>query len=92
MSVIPPNLNETYRNLTGFKKNLVRFYADRSGVINSNDVLRFSMPKEILDMRSLLHYFEFSSTAAASGTTNSFAGSDSAGSGRRGLNSGSESM
>ena len=69
MSVIPPNLNETYRNLTGFKKNLVRFYADRSGTINANDVLRYTLPKEILDMRTLLHYFEFSSTAAASGTS-----------------------
>ena len=67
-SVIPPNLNETYRNLTGFKKNLIRFYADRSGQINSSDVLRFSIPKEILCMRTLLHYFEFSSTAAATGT------------------------
>ena len=67
-SVIPPNLNETYRNLTGFKKNLIRFYPDRSGAINANDVLRYTLPKEIMCMRTLLHYFEFTSTAAATGT------------------------
>lgn len=68
MSVIPPNLNETFRNLQGFRKSLVRFYPDRSGQINSNDVLRFTFPKEIMLMDTLLHYFEFTSTAAATGT------------------------
>ena len=37
---IPLNLNESFRNLTGFRKNLVRFYADRSGSVNAGDVLR----------------------------------------------------
>ena len=68
MSVIPPNLNETFRNLQGFRKSLVRFYADRSGQINSSDVLRFTFPKEIMLMDTLMHYFEFTSTAAATGT------------------------
>ena len=54
MSVIPPNLNETYRNLLGFKKSLIRFYPDRSGVINANDVLRYTLPK-IAELH--LHYF-----------------------------------
>ncbi len=66
MSVIPPNLNEIYRNLNGYKKNLVRFYADRTGVINANDVLRWTFPKEVMLMESLMHYFEFTSTAAQS--------------------------
>ena len=69
MSVIPPNLNETFRNLQGFRKSLVRFYPDRTGVINANDVLRWTLPKEIMLMDTLLHYFEFTSTAAASGTS-----------------------
>jgi hypothetical protein len=66
MSVIPPNLNEIYRNLTGYKKNLVRFYADRTGAINANDVLRWTFPKEIMLMDTLMKYFEFTSTAAQS--------------------------
>lgn len=67
-SVIPPNLNEIYKSLTGCRKSLVRFYPDRSGAINANDTLRFEFPKEILSMRTLMHYFEFTSTAAATGT------------------------
>ena len=67
-STIPPNLNEIYRNLTGYKKSLVRFYADRTGVINANDVLRWTFPKEIMLMDTLMHYFEFTSTAAQTGT------------------------
>ncbi len=39
-AVIPPNLNEIYRNMSGYRKNLIRFYADRTGKINANDVLR----------------------------------------------------
>jgi hypothetical protein len=69
MSVIPPNLNEIYRNLNGYKKNLVRFYADRTGVINANDVLRWTFPKEVMLMDTLMHYFEFTSTAAQSAST-----------------------
>lgn len=67
-AVIPPNLNEVFRNLQGFRKSLVRFYPDRTGVINANDVLRWTLPKEIMLMDTLLHYFEFTSTAAATGT------------------------
>ena len=66
--VIPPNLNEVYNKINGFRKSLVRFYPDRSGTINANDVLRWTLPKEIMLMDTLLHYFEFSSTAAATGT------------------------
>jgi len=69
MSVIPPNLNEIFRNLNGYKKNLVRFYADRTGVINANDVLRWTFPKEVMLMDTLMHYFEFTSTASQSGTS-----------------------
>jgi len=67
-AVIPPNLNETYRNLSGFRKSLVRFYADRTGVINANDVLRWTLPKEILLMDSLMHYFEVTTTRAGTNT------------------------
>ena len=67
-SVIPPNLNDIYRNLTGFKKNLTRFYADRSGAINQNDVLRYTLPKEILLMDTLMSYFEISTTRAGTNT------------------------
>lgn len=69
MSVIPPNLNDIYRNLTGYRKNLIRFYADRTGVINANDVLRWTFPKEIMTMDTLMKYFEFTSTAAQTGTS-----------------------
>ena len=55
--------------MQGYRKNLIRWYADRTGVINANDVLRFTFPKEILDLDSLMHYFEFTSTAAATGTS-----------------------
>ena len=68
-AVVPPNLNEVFRNLQGFRKSLVRFYPDRTGVINANDVLRWTLPKEIMLMDTLLHYFEFTSTAAATGTS-----------------------
>ena len=68
MSVIPSNLNETFRNLQGYRKSLVRFYPDRTGVINANDVLRWTLPKEIMCMKTLTHYLEFTSTPAATGT------------------------
>lgn len=68
-AVIPPNLNEVYRSMSGYRKSLVRFYADRTGKINGNDVLRWTLPKEIMLMDTLMHYFEFTSTAAQSGTS-----------------------
>lgn len=68
MSVIPPNLNEVYRNLNGFRKNLVRFYPDRSGSINATDVLRWTLPKEILLMDTLMSYFEITSTKGGTNT------------------------
>lgn len=74
MSVIPPNLNIIYQNLTGFRKSLIRFYADRTGVINANDVLRWTLPKEKMNMDTLTHYFEFTSTASASATGPVFQG------------------
>lgn len=69
MSVIPPNLNEIFRALSGYKKNLIRFYADRSGAINAGDVLRYTFPKEIITLDTLMHYFEFTSTASQSGSS-----------------------
>jgi hypothetical protein len=68
-AVIPPNLNEIYRSMSGFRKQLLRFYPDRSGSINAQDTLRWTLPKEIMLMDTLMHYFEFTSTVAASGTT-----------------------
>ena len=70
MSVIPPNLNSIYQSLTGYRKNLLRFYADRTGAINANDTLRWTFPKEIIDRESLMHFFEFTSTAAGTSSTN----------------------
>jgi hypothetical protein len=67
-AVIPPNLNETYRNLGSFRKNLVRFYPDRSGTINAGDVLRWTLPKEILCMDTLMKYFEITTTKSATNT------------------------
>ncbi len=57
-AVIPPYLNEIYRSMSGYRKNLVRFYADSTGKINQNDVLRFTLPKEVMLMDTLMHYFE----------------------------------
>ena len=74
MSVIPPNLNIIYQNLTGFRKSLIRFYPDRTGVINANDVLRWTLPKEKMLMETLTHYFEFTSTASASASGPLFQG------------------
>jgi len=68
-AVIPPNLNEVYRAMSGYRKQLLRFYPDRSGAINSQDTLRWTLPKEIMLMDSLMHHFEFTSTVKASGTT-----------------------
>lgn len=67
-AVVPPNLNEVFRNLSGFRKSLVRFYADRSGAINATDVLRWTLPKEIMLMDTLMHYFEITSTKAGTNT------------------------
>jgi hypothetical protein len=67
--VIPPNLNQTYRAMSGFRKQLLRFYPDRSGAINPQDTLRWTLPKEIMLMDTLMHYFEFTSTLAQTGTT-----------------------
>jgi hypothetical protein len=67
--IIPPNLNEIYRNMSGYRKSLIRFYGDRTGKINANDVLRWTLPKEVLSMDTLMHYFEFSSTTTQTGTT-----------------------
>jgi hypothetical protein len=67
-AVIPPNLNEVFRNLSGFRKSLIRFYADRSGEISASDVLRWTLPKEILLMDTLMHYFEIKTTHAGTNT------------------------
>ena len=67
-TVVPPNLNEVYKNLTGFRKSLVRFYPDRSGSINPSDVLRWTLPKEILLMDTLMKYFEITTTNAGTNT------------------------
>lgn len=67
-SAIPANLNERFSTLQGYRKTMMRFYPDRSGQINSTDVLRYTVPKEIILLDSLQKYFEFSSTAAATGT------------------------
>jgi hypothetical protein len=67
--VIPPNLNQIYRNISGYRKQLLRFYPDRSGKIQNSDTLRWTLPKEIMLMDSLMHYFEFTSTVASTGTT-----------------------
>jgi hypothetical protein len=70
-SAIPPNLNSVYQNLTGgYRKNLLRFFADRTGAIGQNDTLRWTFPKEILLMDTLMKYFEFTSTAAGTSSTN----------------------
>jgi hypothetical protein len=66
--IIPSNLNESFRNLNGFRKNLIRFYADRSGAINAGDVLRWTLPKEILLMDTLMKYFEITTTKAGTNT------------------------
>lgn len=66
MSTIPPNLNDTFKNLQGFRKNLIRFYADRSGSINANDVLRWTFPKEIINIETLMAYFEVSTKRSGS--------------------------
>jgi hypothetical protein len=65
---IPPNLNEIYRNLGGFRKNLVRFYPDRTGTINAGDVLRWTLPKEILCIDTLMKYFEITTTRSGTNT------------------------
>jgi hypothetical protein len=57
-----------YRKLTGYRRNLTRFYADRTGAINPTDTLRWTFPKEIVSLESLSHFFEFTSTAAGTGT------------------------
>jgi hypothetical protein len=62
--VIPHNLNEVFKNLNGYRKSLIRWYSDRSGSINSQDTLRWTFPKEIITMETLMHQFEFTSTAA----------------------------
>ena len=70
MSVImPKNLNQIFSNLSGYKKSLVRFYPDRTGSINATDTLRWTFPKEIMLMDTLMKYFEFTSTASQTGTT-----------------------
>lgn len=66
---IPSNLNIVFRSLQGYRKNLIRFYPDRSGVINSGDVLRYTFPKEVMTLDTLMKYFEFTSTASQSGTS-----------------------
>ena len=72
--VIPGNLNEIYRNLTGYKRNLVRFYPDRTGAINPTDTLRWTFPKEVVSLESLTHFFEFTSIAAGTGTSSTRTG------------------
>ena len=38
--IIPKNLISYLKVITGYHRQLIRFYADRSGAINSQDVLR----------------------------------------------------
>ena len=65
-AVIPPNLNEVYRAMSGYRKSLIRFYPDRSGKINQLDTLRWTFPKEVMLMDTLMHSFEITTTAAQS--------------------------
>ena len=67
--VIPPNLNEIYRTMSGYRKQMIRFYPDRSGVINAGEVLRYTVPKKIIDLKTLMKYFEFTSTASQTGSS-----------------------
>jgi hypothetical protein len=68
-AVIPPNPNEVYRGMSGYKKNLLRFYPDRSGDVNAQDTLRWTLPKEIMLMDTQMHYFEFSSKSTQIGAS-----------------------
>ena len=72
--IIPPNLRRTFQNITGYKKSLIRFYADRSGQILANDVLRYTFPKEIMTMDTLMKYFEFTCTKSQSGQSSTSQG------------------
>jgi len=67
--VVPENLNEIYRNLPGYRKQMIRFYADRSSTINQGEVIRYTFPKKIICLDTLMKYFEFTSTASQSGTS-----------------------
>ena len=67
-AVIPKNLSLYLRTITGYHKNLIRFYPDRTGTINSGDVLRWTFPREILNIESLTHFFDFSTTYYGSKT------------------------
>jgi hypothetical protein len=55
--------------MSGYRKQMIRFYPDRSGVINAGEVLRFTMVKKIVDLRTLMKYFEFTSTASQTGSS-----------------------
>ena len=55
-AVIPKNLTNYLRVITGYHKQLIRFYPDRSGAINSQDILRWTFPREILNIPSLTHF------------------------------------
>jgi len=68
-AVIPPNLNEVYRAMSGYRKSLLRFYPDRSGKINQLDTLRWTLPKEVMLMDTLMHSFEITTTASQSASS-----------------------
>ena len=61
-AVIPKNLTNYLRVITGYHKQLIRFYPDRTGTINSQDILRWTFPREILNIPSLTHFLDFSTT------------------------------
>jgi hypothetical protein len=67
--VVPDNLNKIYQSLNGYRKQMIRFYPDRSGVINQGEVLRYTFPKKIMSLDTLMKYFEFTSTASQSATS-----------------------
>ena len=68
-AVIPKNLTNYLRVITGYHKQLIRFYPDRSGTINSQDILRWTFPREILNIPSLTHFLDFSTSYIGSTST-----------------------
>ena len=66
--IIPKNLISYLKVITGYHRQLIRFYADRSGAINSQDVLRWTLPREILNITTLTHFLQFTTSYYGSKT------------------------
>ena len=61
----PENFSSTLKQLDNYAKQTVKFYCDRTGVVNPGDTIKATFPKgSLVDLRSLCMYYKGTATSA----------------------------